>query len=290
MVVQRYVFDYRKDITSLFKYLQYRRRDDIDARSLMSARHKYRENPKNMSELKRKVWDVYYGSDLNVFQCCPMCKERTYDRESIDSYQLNYVIPHSLGGLESRENLILLCTQCSDNMSEMETIFDYEQKVYNRNNCEALWINRNIISINRPLIYVETTCLPVKGPMDTYLKQTHEQMRQDYDGWYKKEQDRKQMVQNGYIPRIEDDPFNEIFDEICVMLENFHITTPPSSPSQLLQPPSSPVTNFQFQPIQNESYPYNPFNMSQPAETLTMPTSTPVHETNTYNQPFAYRF
>ena len=273
MVVQRYVFNYREDITSLFKHLQYQRRDDIDTRSLMSVRHRYREDPKNMCDLKRKIWDVYYGSDPNIFQCCPMCKQKSYNKMDIHQYQLNYIIPHSLGGLESQENLILLCTECTENMSEMETIFDYEQKVHNRNNCEALWINQNIISINRPLIYVDTTCIPIKGPMDTYLKQSRQQMRQDYDAWYKKKQERKRLVHDGYIPCDQDDPFNEIFDEICVKLENFHITTPPNSPSPT-----------------PESYPYNPFNMNQLAESLSVSASTPVYENNPYNQQFAYSF
>lgn len=78
------------------------------------------------------------------------------------------------------------------------------------------------------------------------------------------------------------DPFNEIFDEICVMLDNFHITTPSTSPSPSL------AVNSQFQPIQqsyqNESYPYNPFDTSQLSESLT------TNENNPYNKPFAYRF
>ena len=71
--MQQYMFDYRKNVTNLFEYIQHRRRDDIDVCSLMSARHQYRVNPKEMVDLKRKVWDIYYGSNFDVFQTCPMC-------------------------------------------------------------------------------------------------------------------------------------------------------------------------------------------------------------------------
>lgn len=229
-MVEQYVFDYRRNVTNLFEYLQHRRRDDIDTRSLMCVHNQYRINSKEMIDLKNKIWNIYYGSNINVFQTCPMCKSSEYNKTDIISYQLNYIIPRSLGGLESRENLILLCSTCTKKMSEMEIIFDYEHKVYNRNNCEELWINKNIIVINRPLLFVDTTCIPIIGPMDIYMEQSRQEMRQNYSDWYRKERERKKLVNNGFVPIIKNDPFNEAFNELCLMLEKFHITTPSSSP------------------------------------------------------------
>lgn len=221
-VINQYMFEYRKNVTSLFEYLQYRRRDDIDTRSLMNVRNQYRINPIEMTNLKNKVWNVYYGDSPDIIQVCPMCKSNTYYKMTTDKYQLNYIIPYSLGSLESQENLILLCSPCTDNMSDMETIFDYEQKVYNRNNCEAIWINQNIMAIDRPLIFVDTTCIPIKGALDAYTEQYRQEMRKDYGRWYQKEIEKKDMIRKGFIPQTSD-YLDKAFNEICLMLDRFHL-------------------------------------------------------------------
>jgi len=103
-VILYFIFIYFMNYQQPFVYKMARNIKDVQTQPLHTIIPDYKLNTVNSNNVKYKVADK---QNLK----CPSC-QNTIVLEEIDYYKLSYITPLEFGGINSPENLKLLCPTC----------------------------------------------------------------------------------------------------------------------------------------------------------------------------------
>ncbi len=77
--------------------------------------------------LRKQVWNQYVGAPIGQTSC-PVCLTNVIDKLG---FEAGHIVPESLGGPTTIENLRPICSDCNRSMGAMD-MREYAQRYYNR--------------------------------------------------------------------------------------------------------------------------------------------------------------